>query len=127
VTKEIEMRQWLAAGLVVVAGFAAVAHAQQTAVGTWAMTVQSPISETKSTLIIREDGGALKAFARGEQGERPYDKIEVAGDKITMVLTISYEGSPMVITYTGTVDKGKMGGDADFGGLATGTWSATAQ
>ena len=33
----------------------------------------------------------------------------------------------MVITYTGTVEKDKMGGEADFGGLATGTWSATAQ
>lgn len=99
-------------------------HANNTAVGTWDMTVTSPISETKSTLIVREDGGVLKAFARNDQGERPLDKIEVAGPKITMVITISYEGSPMVITYTGTIDNGKMGGDADFGGLATGTWSA---
>jgi hypothetical protein len=119
------MRQALVIGLVA-AVFAGVVQAQS-AVGTWDMTVTSPISETKSTLVIRDDGGALKAFAKGEQGERPYDKIEVAGTKITMVLTISYEGSPMVITYTGTVDKDKMGGDADFGGLATGTWSAVAK
>ena len=33
----------------------------------------------------------------------------------------------MVITYRGKVDAGKMGGDADYGGLAMGTWSATAQ
>ena len=121
------MRQALVGALVAVTMLAGAAHAQQAAVGTWAMTVVSPISETKSTLVIREDGGVLKAVVKGAQGERALDKIEVAGAKITMVITISYEGSPMVITYTGTVEQGKMGGDADFGGLATGSWSATAQ
>lgn len=123
------MKQALRTGLAIamVALGTVMAHAQNAAVGTWAMTVQSPISETKSTLIIQEHGGALKAVVKGTQGERPLDRIEVAGDKITMVITISYEGSPMVITYTGTVEKGKMGGDADFGGLATGSWSATAE
>ena len=121
------MTQWLAAVAIAVAALAGVAHAQQTAVGTWAMTVQSPISETKSTLVIRDEGGALKAVVKGAQGERPLDKIEISGDKITMVITISYEGSPMVITYTGVLEQGKMGGDADFGGMATGTWSAVVQ
>ena len=102
-------------------------HAQSTAIGSWDMTVVSPISETKSILIVKEEAGKLMAIAKSEQGERPLDKIAVDGAKITMVITISYEGSPMVITYTGTVEKDKMGGEADFGGLATGTWSATAQ
>ena len=43
---------------------------------------------------------------------------------VKLVLTINYQGSPMTITYTGVVDGKKMSGDADFGGLATGTWSA---
>ena len=102
-------------------------HAQSPAIGSWDMTVVSPISETKSTLIVKEEAGKLTAIAKSEQGERPLDKIVVDGAKVTMVITISYEGSPMVITYTGTVEKDKMGGDADFGGLATGTWAATAQ
>jgi hypothetical protein len=102
-------------------------HAQSPAIGSWDMTVVSPISETKSTLVVKEEAGTLTAVAKSEQGERPLDKVAVDGAKITMVITISYEGSPMVITYTGTVEKGKMGGEADFGGLATGTWSATAQ
>ena len=33
----------------------------------------------------------------------------------------------MVITYNGKIDAAKMEGEADFGGLATGTWSATMQ
>ena len=117
---------------VLVAAFAVIAsasvlHAQNPVIGSWDMTVVSPLSETKSTLIVKEDAGKLVAIAKNDGGERPLDKIAIDGATITMVITISYEGSPMVITYTGTVDKDKMGGEADFGGLATGTWSATAQ
>ena len=102
-------------------------YAQKPGIGTWAFTTISPEGETQSTLVISEDAGKLKAVAKSERGERPYDSIELQGNKITLVLTISYNGSPMTITYNGTIDKTKMEGEADFGGLATGTWSATAQ
>ena len=102
-------------------------YAQKPGIGTWAFTTLSPEGESKSTLVISEDAGKYKAVAKSERGERPYDSIAVEGSKITLVLTISYNGSPMTITYTGTIDKDQMAGEADFGGLATGTWSATAQ
>ena len=101
--------------------------AQKPAVGTWAFTTISPEGETKSTLVISEDSGKYKATAKSERGERPYDSVAVEGNAITLVLTVSYNGSPMTITYNGKIDKDKMEGEADFGGLATGTWSATAQ
>jgi len=103
------------------------AFAQKPAVGTWDLTTISPEGEFKSTLVVREEGGKLVAVGKSAQGERPYDSVAVEGNKITLVITISYNGSPMVITYNGTVDKEKMEGEADYGGLATGTWSATAQ
>lgn len=106
--------------------FASAAHAQNPALGSWDFTTISPEGEFKSMLVIREEDGKLKAFAKSPQGERPYDSIAVDGAKITMVLTIPYNGSPMIITYTGKLDKATMEGEADFGGLATGTWSATA-
>lgn len=106
---------------------AVAAHAQNPAVGTWAFTTQSPEGEFKSTLVIREEGGKLVAVGKNPQGERPYDKVTVDGTKITLVITIDYQGTPMVITYAGAIADAKMSGEADFGGLATGTWSATAQ
>jgi hypothetical protein len=106
--------------------FTSAVHAQNPAVGTWDFNTSSPEGEFKSTLVIREQDGKLTAFAKSAQGERPYDSIAVDGAKITLVLTIPYNGSPMVITYTGKIDKTKMEGEADFGGLATGTWSAAA-
>jgi hypothetical protein len=115
------------AGAILVVSLISNVAAQQAAVGTWSFTTISPEGETKSTLVISEDGGKLTAMAKSERGERPYDSIAVEGNKITLVLTISYNGSPMTITYNGTIDKEKMEGEADFGGLATGTWSAVAQ
>jgi len=106
---------------------ASAAFAQKPAVGSWDLTTISPEGEFKSTLVVREEGGKLVAVGKSPQGERPYDSIAVEGSKITMVITIAYNGSPMVITYNGKFDKEKMEGEADYGGLATGTWSATAQ
>jgi hypothetical protein len=106
---------------------ASAAFAQKPAVGAWDLTTISPEGEFKSTLVIREEGGKLVAVGKSAQGERPYDSVALEGNQITLVVTISYNGSPMVITYNGRIDGSKMEGEADYGGLATGTWSATAQ
>jgi hypothetical protein len=111
----------------VIALSASVLHAQNGAVGSWDLTTISPEGEFKSMLVVRQEGAKLTAHGKSPQGERPYDSIAVEGAKITMVITIEYNGSPMVITYTGKIDKTRMDGEADYGGLATGTWSATAQ
>lgn len=103
---------------------ASAAHAQNAAVGAWDITTVSPEGEFKSVLEVREEAGKLVAVGKSPQGERPYDSVAVEGSKITLVITISYNGSPMVITYMGTIDKTQMEGEADYGGLATGTWSA---
>jgi len=116
------VRAFLAAFAFVV--FVSSVQAQNPALGSWDLTTVSPEGEFKSVLVVREEDGKLKAVGKSPQGERPYDSIAVDGSTITMVVTIDYNGSPMVITYTGKFDKAKMEGEADYGGLATGTWSA---
>jgi hypothetical protein len=103
----------------------ALMSAQNKAVGEWYFTTVSPEGTFQSQLVIREEGGKLAAYGKSQRGERPYDSIEVNGSRITLVITISYNGSPMTITYRGEIADKSMGGDADFGGLATGSWSAT--
>jgi hypothetical protein len=73
---------------------------------------------------VTQDGDTFKAVVKGDGGQLPYDKVTLKGSDVTLVLTIDFQGSPMTITYSGVVDGKKMSGDADFGGLATGTWSA---
>jgi len=123
----IKAARLVVASLVVVLMSSPVFAQNSKAIGTWELTTISPEGETKSTVVISEEGGKLKAVGKSPRGERPYESIEVNGSKITLVITISYNGSPMTITYGGTIDAAKMGGEADFGGMATGTWSATAQ
>jgi hypothetical protein len=102
----------------------ALASAQNKALGAWDFTTVSPEGTFTSLLEIREEAGKLVAVGKSDRGERPYDSIEVDGSRITLVITISYNAAPMTITYRGQISDSSMSGDADFGGLATGSWSA---
>ena len=104
---------------------ASAAHAQKAALGTWDLTTISPEGEFKSVMEVREDAGKLIAVGKSPQGERQYDSVAVEGSNITMVITIDYNGSPMVITYVGKIDGANIAGETDYGGLATGTFAAT--
>lgn len=114
----------VAVATVVLLVSASAAHAQNAALGTWDLTTVSPEGEFKSVMEVRQDGDKLVAVGKSPQGERAYDSVAVEGTKITLVITISYNGSPMTITYTGKIDGAKIEGEADYGGLATGTFSA---
>lgn len=121
------MKQLCAAFLVLLSLAARPGAQSQTAidiVGDWDITTVSPLGENTNAMVIAKEGEILKAMAKSPDGERPYDKIELAGPKVKIVLTVEYEGAPMIITYTGTADGKVMSGEADFGGLAQGTWSA---
>ncbi|HKT79978.1 MAG TPA: hypothetical protein VJP86_07130 [Vicinamibacterales bacterium] len=92
--------------------------------GDWNVTTISPQGETTNLMVVSREGDALKAVAKSDLGELPYDSFAVTGSSVKFVLTIDFQGSPMIITYTGTSDGKKMDGTCDFGGLAEGTWSA---
>lgn len=109
--------------------FAAAARAQNAPdiVGAWAMTTYSPQGENTNTMVVTREGETLKAVAKSDRGERPYDSISLSGDTVTIVMTISFSGAPMTITYSGKISGTSMTGDADFGGMAQGSWSAAKQ
>lgn len=100
------------------------ARAQNAALGAWELTTQSPEGSFVSQLEVREEDGKLTAVGKSSQGERAYDSIDVEGSKIVLVITIDYNGTPLTITFRGEITDKAMAGDADFGGMATGTWSA---
>ena len=51
----------------VLALFASAVHAQSPAIGSWDLTTISPEGEFKSTLVVREEGGQLKAVGKSPQ------------------------------------------------------------
>jgi hypothetical protein len=93
-------------------------------VGVWDFTVESPQGKRTSLLTIKKEGEKLMGAVKGQRGERPLDSLTLNGSDIKMVMTIDFNGQNMVITYTGKVAKDSMKGEADFGGLASGEWSA---
>jgi hypothetical protein len=114
----------LVAVLLSIAQVNSFARPQSSIVGTWDVTIESPQGKRNAMLVIRQDGGKLAGAMKSQAGERPLDSITLKGDDITFAITRNIQGQDMVITYKGKVEKGSMKGDADFGGLATGTWSA---
>jgi hypothetical protein len=103
---------------------AAHARPQASVAGTWDITIDSPQGQRTSMLVIKKEGDKLTGALKSPRGERPLDSVSVKGDEITFVMTAQVGGQDMVMTYKGKIAKDSMKGDADFGGLATGTWSA---
>ena len=97
---------------------------QSGGVGTWDITIESPNGQRTSMLVIKKDGDKLTGALKSPRGERPLDSVTVKGDDISFVMTAQVGGQDMVMTYKGKIGKDSMKGDADFGGMATGTWSA---
>ena len=93
-------------------------------VGSWDITVESPQGKSTSVLMIKKDGEKLVGMMKGARGERPLENVALSGSDITFVMKISFQGQDMAITYKGKVEKDSMKGEADFGGLASGPWSA---
>jgi hypothetical protein len=121
------MRRLFMIGLASILFAASVAVARQadaSVAGSWDITVESPQGKRTSILVIKQEGGKLVGTMKSQRGERPLDSISVKGNEITMAITIPFQGSDMKITYTGKVEKDSMKGEADFGGLASGEWSA---
>jgi hypothetical protein len=87
------------------------------AVGTWDMALETPQGTRNFPFSLKEEGGKLVAST-------PFKSAEVKGDSITLKMTVKFQENDMEITYTGKIKGDAMSGDADFGGLASGTWAA---
>ncbi len=92
--------------------------------GEWEMTVNSPQGQNQSSLTIKRDGAKLTGSIKSPRGDRELDSVSVTGSEIQFSLKRNVQGNDMVFAYTGKIDKDSMKGTADFGGLATGDWSA---
>lgn len=91
--------------------------------GTWDFTIESPQRTSSPVVTLKVDGEKLTGTMKGTRGELPVTGT-IKGSEIKLDYTINFQGNEMKISMSGTVDKDTMKGTADFGGLATGPWSA---
>jgi hypothetical protein len=90
--------------------------------GTWNAKVNLGDQNGTPTFVLKQDGEKLTGTSSGALGEAPI-KGTVKGDEIT----IDFDASGAAIHYAGKVDKSgnKMEGTVDYGGQASGTFTAT--
>ncbi|MEW6129054.1 MAG: hypothetical protein AB1757_18595 [Acidobacteriota bacterium] len=102
---------------ILVASVSIFAQGNSAAVGTWDMALETPQGTRNFPFSLKEVDGKLVPST-------PFKSAEVKGDAITMHMTVKFQDSDLEITYTGKITGDTMSGDADFGGLASGTWAA---
>lgn len=91
--------------------------------GTWDFTIESPQRTSTPIVTLKVDGEKVSGTMKGPRGELPVTGT-IKGAEIKLDYTINFQGNELKITMTGAVEKDSMKGTADFGGFASGPWSA---
>jgi hypothetical protein len=102
----------------------ATAIAQTNITGDWDLTINSPQGARTTLVSLKQDGEKVTGMFKSQAGELPVEGT-IAGAELKLAFTINFQGQPLPITMSGTVDGASMGGKTDFGGFAEGDFSAT--
>ena len=100
------------------------AHAQASAVGTWDVSMNTPVGPRPFTVTLKADGdslsGVVKNPAAGDYTVRGFAKES----NVAFWYTIDYNGTPMTLTFSGSFTADAMKGNVDFGGMAQDVFEA---
>ncbi|MFO0949074.1 MAG: hypothetical protein U1D30_24710 [Planctomycetota bacterium] len=88
--------------------------------GTWNFEVEIGGMKGTPTFTFKQEGEKLTGQYKGQFGEAELTG-KVTGDEIEF----SFGPEEQKVSYTGTIKKGSMEGEADYAGQATGTWKGT--
>ncbi len=113
------LRSFTVAVLITLGG-GLLAIAQTDVSGSWTLTITSDQGANPSPMMIEQEGDMLK----GTIGEAPLEGSITGSD-----IKLSYEIDapqigPLTLSLTGMVDGSDMKGTVDFGGFASGSWTA---
>jgi hypothetical protein len=88
--------------------------------GSWKLSMQTPIGERRSTLTLKEAGGALTGKLTGDEGNATdiYDG-KASGDALSFKADIK-SPMPLTLEVSGKVAGDKISGTVSAGGI--GSW-----
>jgi hypothetical protein len=113
--------------LVIVASTAGIFVAQaQSVSGRWDLTVETPQGKATPSIDLRQNGEELTGTYKGRLGEAPLEGT-LRGDDIAFSVTLKFRDQEITVRYTGKVQDDSMKGTVQFGGSASGSWSARRQ
>ena len=92
-------------------------------IGMWTCEFESQIGVQKYKFEFNEDGDRIVGFATFERslgnGRTELKEIEQEGDKVSFVEPFSFEGTEILIRYSGTISEDEMKLRRDVGDFAT--------
>ena len=96
--------------------------------GKWQFTVETSAGTGMPTLTLTQKGDSLTGHYSSQALGEADVKGSVSGLKITINLNVEVQGTPLAVTYAGTVEGANaMKGTVDIGGQANGTFTAKRQ
>jgi len=97
--------------------------AQTNITGDWEVTINSPQGTRSTAVSLKQEGEKVTGLVKSPAGELPLEGT-LAGSDLKVAFLVTFQGQPLPVTITGTVDGPSISGKADFGGMAEGDFSA---
>ncbi|HLL14730.1 MAG TPA: pitrilysin family protein [Pyrinomonadaceae bacterium] len=79
-------------------------------VGSWQLEITSPLGPQTATLIVDEDGGALRGRMNSSWGEAPLDTITLNGDIFTAAVALKIQGMAIQANIEGRREGDNLSG-----------------
>jgi zinc protease len=79
-------------------------------VGSWQLEITSPLGPQTATLIVDEDGGALRGRMTSSWGEAPLDTIAQSGDIFTAAVALKIQGMSIQANIEGRREGDNLSG-----------------
>ena len=110
-------------------GLASLAFAQAPTandlVGTWNITMTSPVGSHPTTMAIREEGGQLTGTVDGLPGATPV-VVKTSDAGVTFAFSVDYQGGPVSVVMAGKIAGSDIKGSVDYAdGAAAGDFSGS--
>jgi hypothetical protein len=100
-----------------------VATAQTNVTGDWDVTVNLPQGPRTAAVSLKQDGDKVTGLVKSRAGDLAVEGT-IDGSSLRLGFILNYQGQPLPITITGTVDGPSIAGKADFAGMTEGDFSA---
>lgn len=92
--------------------------------GEWDVTINSSQGTSQALLTLKQDDDKWTGTWKSPRGERSLQDVSFKGNELRFAMKVTLQGQEAVFSYSGTLEKGALRGTVDFGGMATGDWSA---
>lgn len=96
----------------------AVSAEAQTMAGSWNASIETQIGVQTYTFDFAIDGTTVTGTASSANGEYEIEEGTIEGSMISFVENMDYQGMPLRIVYTGTLEDGEIRFTRDVAGLA---------